>query len=126
MRTSWSWASMRCKTCPVALRRVGASPTPPASLATRCRSAAASSTEPMQEGAARATLTLAAAKAALQKWQGHMRRGAQLQNETEYAAALALVPQLPQPAVYQARTLRALADLYHATGRLDEAASVFE
>jgi hypothetical protein len=80
----------------------------------------------MQEGAARATLTLAAAKAALQKWQGHMRRGAQLQSETEYAAALALVPQLPQPAVYQARTLRALADLYHATGRLDEAASVFE
>jgi hypothetical protein len=80
----------------------------------------------VEEGAARATLTLAAAKAALHKWQGHMRRAAQLQNETEYAAALALVPMLPQPAAYQARTLRALADLYAATGRLDEAAGVFE
>ena len=80
----------------------------------------------MEEGAARATLTLAAVKAALQKWQGHMRRAAQLQNETEYAAALALVPMLPQPAAYQARTLRALAELYVATGRLDEAAAVFE
>jgi hypothetical protein len=80
----------------------------------------------MEEGAARATLTLAAAKAALHKWQGHMRRAAQLQNETEYAAALALVPMLPQPAAYQARTLRALADLYAATSRLDEAAGIFE
>ena len=80
----------------------------------------------MEEGAARAALTLAAAKAALHKWQGHMRRGAQLQNEAEYAAAIALVPMLPQPAVYQARTLRALADLYVATGRLDEAAAILE
>ena len=79
----------------------------------------------MPENSAR-TLTLAAAKAALQKYQGHMRRGAQLQSETEYAAALALVPQLPQPAAYQARTLRALADLYMVTGRLADAALVFD
>jgi hypothetical protein len=49
-----------------------------------------------------------------------------LQNEAEYAAAIALVPMLPQPMAYQARTLRALGDLYSATGRLDEAAAVFE
>ena len=80
----------------------------------------------METDGPRATLTLAAAKAALQKWQGHMRRAAQLQNETEYAAALALVTMLPQPATYQARTLRALADLYVVTGRLEEAAAIFE
>ncbi len=69
----------------------------------------------MQEGAARATLTLAAAKAALQKYEGHMRRGAQLQNETEYAAALALVPQLPQPAALSGPHAKGnLADLYHS------------
>jgi hypothetical protein len=74
---------------------------------------------------ARASLTLAAAKAALQKWQGHMRRGQQLRAESEYALALALVPLLPQPAAYSARTLRALADLYQVEGRLDEAAAFF-
>jgi hypothetical protein len=76
-------------------------------------------------GAVRAGLTLAAVKAALQKWQGHMRRGASLSSEDEFAAALALVPYTPNPAAYQARTLRALADLCAAQGRLDDAVALF-
>jgi hypothetical protein len=74
----------------------------------------------------RAGLMLAAAKAALQKWQGHMRRAALLQSEDEYAAALALVHQLPQPAASLARTLRGLADLYASQKRLDDAASLMQ
>ena len=77
------------------------------------------------QGLRRIGLTLAAAKAALQKWQGHMRRAAQLGNEEEYAAALALVPLLPNPKAYRARTLRALADFCAAQGRLDEACALF-
>jgi hypothetical protein len=76
--------------------------------------------------AARAGLTLAVVKAALQKWQGHMRRAALLQSEAEYAAALALVPQLPSPAASQAKTLRGLADLYASQGRLDDAAAMLQ
>ena len=72
----------------------------------------------------RAGLGLAVAKAALLKWQGHMRRAALLQSEDEYAAALALVNQLPQPAASLARTLRGLADLYMAQKRLDDAAGM--
>jgi tetratricopeptide (TPR) repeat protein len=74
----------------------------------------------------RAGLTLLAVKAALQKWQGHMRRGAQLQSEDEFAAALALVPLMPNPPAYLARTLRGLADLCVLRGRLEEAAGLFE
>jgi tetratricopeptide (TPR) repeat protein len=77
------------------------------------------------EGLARAGLTLVAVKAALQKWQGHMRRGASLASEDEFAAALALVPYTPNPPAYQARTLRALADLCASQGRLDEAVALF-
>ena len=73
----------------------------------------------------RVGLTLVAVKAALQKWQGHMRRGASLASEDEFAAALALVPYTPNPAAYQARTLRALADLCAAQGRLEEAVALF-
>lgn len=73
----------------------------------------------------RGGLTLVAVKAALQKWQGHMRRGASLASEDEFAAALALVPYTPNPAAYQARTLRALADLCAAQGRLEEAVALF-
>lgn len=78
-----------------------------------------------EEASARAGLTLAAVKAALRDWQGHMRRGAQIPSEDEYAAALTLVPLLPNPAAYLARTLRALADFCVAQGRLDDAASLF-
>ncbi|HXC64191.1 MAG TPA: hypothetical protein VNZ67_07520, partial [bacterium] len=73
----------------------------------------------------RVGLTLAAAKVALQKWQGHMRRAAQLSNEEEFAAALALVPFLPNPAAYRARTLRALADFCVSQGKLEEACALF-
>lgn len=78
------------------------------------------------EDAQRAGLTLLAVKAAQQKWQGHMRRAALLQSEDEYAAALALVPQLPTPAASQARTLRGLADLYAGQGRLDDAVAMLQ
>jgi hypothetical protein len=74
---------------------------------------------------ARPGLTLSTVKTALREWQGHMRRGAQIPSEDEYAAALALVPDLPNPAAYLARTLRALADFCVAQGRLDDAASLF-
>ncbi|HTA16443.1 MAG TPA: J domain-containing protein [bacterium] len=75
--------------------------------------------------AARPGLTLSTVKTALREWQGHMRRGAQIPSEDEYAAALALVPVLPNPAAYLARTLRALADFCVSQGRLDDAASLF-
>ena len=78
-----------------------------------------------QGDASRAGLTLLAVKAALQKWQGHMRRGGQMGSEDEFALALALVPLLPNPPAYQARTLRALADLCVLQGRLDDAAAIF-
>ena len=70
-------------------------------------------------------LTLATIRAALREWQGHMRRGAQIPSEDEFAAALGLVPLLPNPAAYLARTLRALADFCVAQGKLDDAASLF-
>lgn len=76
-------------------------------------------------GDPRAGLTLLTVQVGLKQWQGHMRRGAQLPSEDEYAAALALVPVLPHPAAYLARTLRGLADLYSAQGRLEEAAGLF-
>jgi hypothetical protein len=75
--------------------------------------------------AARPGLTLSTVKTALREWQGHMRRGALMPSEDEYAAALALVPVLPNPAAYLARTLRALADFCVSQGRLDDAASLF-
>ncbi|HTB21159.1 MAG TPA: J domain-containing protein [bacterium] len=75
--------------------------------------------------AARPGLTLSAVKTALREWQGHMRRGAQMPSEEEYAAALALVPILPNPPAYLARTLRALADFCVSQGRLEDAASLF-
>lgn len=76
--------------------------------------------------ARRAGLTLVAVKAALVQWQGHMRRAALLQSEDDYAVALSLVPKLPNPPAYLARTLRGLADLCVSQGRLDEAAGLFE
>jgi tetratricopeptide (TPR) repeat protein len=76
--------------------------------------------------ARRAGLTLVAVKAALVQWQGHMRRAASMQSEEDYAVALSLVPKLPNPPAYLARTLRGLADLCVSQGRLDEAAGLFE
>jgi len=69
---------------------------------------------------------LVAVKAALVQWQGHMRRAALMQSEDDYAVALSLVPKLPNPPAYLARTLRGLADLCVSQGRLDEAAGLFE
>lgn len=77
-------------------------------------------------GEGRAVVTLAALRASQQLWQGHMHRAALLQSEDEFAAALSLVPQLPNPAAGLARTLRGLAELYVAQGRLDDAAGLFQ
>lgn len=74
----------------------------------------------------RAGIGLAVVKAAQQRWQAHMRRAALLGSEDEYAAALALVPSLPSPGAGLARTLRGLADLCAAQGRLDEAAAFMQ
>ncbi|MGH7442644.1 MAG: hypothetical protein ACREKE_08240 [bacterium] len=74
--------------------------------------------------APRPGLTLAAVKAALKDWQGHMRRGAAIPSEDDYVAALGLIPLLPNPPAYLARTLRAFADLCVVQGRLDDAVSL--
>jgi tetratricopeptide (TPR) repeat protein len=55
-----------------------------------------------------------------------MRRGAQLRQEKEYLAALALVPEMADLKGALVRTLRGLADLYVEQGRLDDAAPLFE
>lgn len=94
-----------------------------------CASAASSTTDAVPEfddNGARVIVTLAAVKAAQQQWQGHMHRAALLQSEDEFAAALSLVPQLANPGPGLARTLRGLADLYAAQGRLDDAAALFQ
>jgi tetratricopeptide (TPR) repeat protein len=55
-----------------------------------------------------------------------MRRGLQLQSESDYLAALALVPELADRKQGLIKTLRALAEFYAAHGRLEDAVLLFE
>jgi tetratricopeptide (TPR) repeat protein len=65
-------------------------------------------------------------QAAQSRWAGHLRRGAQLRSESDYLAALSLVPELADRRQGLIKTLRGLAELYAADGRLEEAALLFE
>lgn len=69
---------------------------------------------------------LKSAQAAAAKWAGHMRRGLQLRSESDYLAALALIPELAERKQSLIRTLRGLAELYAENGRLEDACLLFE
>ncbi len=62
---------------------------------------------------------------AMSRFLGHMRRGRQLKSESDYLAALALLPELAERRVNLARVLRGLADLYAETGKCDDAAALY-